>query len=255
MLGFRRLINNHTSFSRFFLQTASRSFASGFKVENATKYSFKSAAYCVIVCATMGATFLFLEKRAKDARQVAVTESTVVGKPQLGGDWTLTDGSGKSVSAKDFNGKYQIIYFGFVNCPDICPVEIEKQIAVLEKIEKEFGEGVLQPIFITVDPMRDGPAQIKEYVAEFSPKLVGLTGTVPEIKAVTKLFRVYFNQGIKSTDEDYLIDHSIIHYLMSPTNQFKEFYGKNMTVNETAESIAKIIRTDREARDKRRSSE
>jgi protein SCO1/2 len=186
-------------------------------------------------------------ERRKRASQTAVVSEEQIGKPKLGGPWTLYDSrTAKPITSEDLKGKYQLVYFGFTYCPDICPEELQKQQTVIETIDKVPGmEGKVQPIFITVDPRRDTLAQTRMYVGEFHPRLLGLTGAPEQIKKVSRQFRVYYNEGIRTTttdgEEDYLVDHSIIHYLMGPDNQLVDFYGKNLTAEEISKKITNEI--------------
>lgn len=185
-------------------------------------------------------------ERRKAATQRAVVSEEQIGKPKLGGPWTLYDAkTGKPVTSEDLKGKFQLIYFGFTYCPDICPEELEKQAAVVDAVDKVFP-GLVQPVFITVDPRRDTLAQTASYVSEFHKRLLGLTGSPNQIKKVTRMFRVYYNEGIKTRsddgEEDYLVDHSIIHYMMGPDNEFIDFYGKNLNIEEMTSKIVRSIR-------------
>jgi cytochrome oxidase Cu insertion factor (SCO1/SenC/PrrC family) len=190
-----------------------------------------------------------MEKR-KNASQLAVVSEEQIGKPKLGGSWTLYDcKTARPVTTDDLKGKYQLVYFGFTYCPDICPEEMQKQATVVDHVDKALKgtglEGCVQPIFITVDPRRDTLAQTRMYVKEFHPRLLGLTGSPEQIKKVTRKFRVYYNEGIRTStadgEEDYLVDHSIIHYFMGPDNQLVDFYGKNLTADEISKKILNEI--------------
>ena len=189
--------------------------------------------------------------KRKRASQTAIVSEEQIGRPKLGGPWTLFDSkTGLPVTSEDLKGKYQLIYFGFSYCPDICPEELEKQKAVIEGVDKALKEeGIVQPVFITVDPKRDTLAQTRMYVKEFHPRLMGLTGAPEHIKKITRLFRVYYNEGIRTSsgdgDEDYLVDHSIIHYLMGPDNEFVDFFGKNLNAGEIIDKIVNLIRKER----------
>lgn len=105
--------------------------------------------------------------------------------------------------------------------------------------------GPVLPVYITIDPNRDSCAQMEEYCKEFHPRLLGLTGTMAMIKKVTRLFRVYYNEGIRTDNtEDYLVDHSIIHYFCDRNGEFVDFFGKNLTADEIVKKIEIKIDAD-----------
>lgn len=112
------------------------------------------------------------------------------------------------------------VYFGFTHCPDICPEELDKMAQMIDLVKESCGN-IMRPIFITCDPARDTPAVNKEYLKEFHPDLIGLTGTWEQIKAVCKAYRVYFSTppNVKP-GQDYLVDHSIYFYLMGRSSMF-----------------------------------
>ena len=137
---------------------------------------------------------------------------------KIGGPFTLTDQDGKPVKDTDFAGKFRIIYFGYSYCPDVCPVDLQKVAAGFARFEKDQPERAkaIQPIFITIDPERDTPAVLKQYVGAFHPRLIGLTGTPAQIKAVADAYLVMY-KAQKPAGPDpkaYLVDHSRQAYLM-----------------------------------------
>jgi protein SCO1/2 len=164
-----------------------------------------------------------------------------VGKPKVGGPFTLLDQNGNIFdSEKDMKGRYALVYFGFSHCPDICPEELDKLAVMvdivnasptMQSLGKGEGEGKeagkILPLFITCDPARDTPGVLKTYLSEFHRDIVGLTGSWEEIKDVCKKYRVYFSTppGVKK-GEDYLVDHSIYFYLMDPEGDFVEAIGR-----------------------------
>ena len=169
-----------------------------------------------------------------ERRKIANVTHETIGKPKLGGPWTLVDGTtGEPVTSEDMIGKYMLLYFGFTYCPDICPQELEKVSEVLMKLESDN----IIAVFVTIDPRRDSCTQVADYVKSFPGRFIALTGTPSSIKRISRLFRVYYNDGIKTTENDYLIDHSIIHYLVGPSGEFIDFYGKNLTAQEMVEKI------------------
>lgn len=138
----------------------------------------------------------------------------------IGGDFTLTSNIGKPVSWDDFAGKYRLVYFGFTYCPDICPTDIQRISQGLAEFEKASPDlaAKVQPIFITVDPARDTVAVVDEFVGNFHPRLVGLTGTPEEIEAAKKAFGVTATRdpAPEGAGENYNITHTTFTYLFAP---------------------------------------
>jgi len=109
---------------------------------------------------------------------------------------------------------------------------------VVDLIDEDKSVGSIQPLFITVDPERDDQKAVASYVQEFHPKLLGLTGTSQQINTATRAYRVYYSQGPRDEDNDYIVDHTIIMYLINPEGQFVDYYGQNKTAPQTYASIA-----------------
>lgn len=130
----------------------------------------------------------------------------------LGGPFSLIDQNGKTRTDVEFRGKLMLIYFGYTNCPDTCPATL----AAMTKALDDLGPAAaaVEPIFITVDPARDTPQQMKAYAANFSPRLIALTGTPVQLQAVESEFRVYASKEPGGPIDDYLLDHSSFIYLM-----------------------------------------
>lgn len=140
---------------------------------------------------------------------------------QVGGPFSLIDQDGRRVRDTDFSGRYRLIYFGFANCPDVCPVDLAVIGAGLRQFEQSDAARAakVQPIFITVDPVRDTPEVLKRYVANFHPRLIGLTGSEQEIQAAEREFAVYAMKGETSPGGGYNVDHSRIVMLFGPEGE------------------------------------
>ena len=133
-----------------------------------------------------------------------------------------------------------MIYFGFTFCPDICPEELEKIGEIVDLMDKEPEAPKVYPIFISVDPRRDTPEKIKTYLEDFHPRFVGLTGTRDQVKRATKSYRVYFSEGPEAagTVNEYIVDHSIVTFLVDPAGKFQQHFGQRITPEEAAEKVA-----------------
>lgn len=136
----------------------------------------------------------------------------------MGGPFTLTDQDGKKTDTASFKNKYKLIYFGFTHCPAICPTELQKISKAIFALDDERAARV-QPIFVSVDPERDTPAILKDYVGLFSMNLVGFTGTPEEIETVKRQYRVYAAKAEDPNASEYSVDHSSYIYLLDPSDR------------------------------------
>lgn len=153
---------------------------------------------------------------------------------QVGGPFSLTDQDGNAVTDKSYPG-YKLVYFGFTMCPMICPTGLQKIAKTLDLMGKD-GESIT-PILISVDPERDTPAVMKEYVKQFHPRLVGLTGTKEQIESAEKSYRVFASKTQDEATTEYSMDHSSFTYLMSPDGQLLGLYRDSDTAESMAEDI------------------
>lgn len=200
-------------------------------------------------------TWWFTQEKEKLRIQKEVESKRGMGKPLIGGNFTLADTNNEPFTQenlKNDNKKFSIIYFGFTHCPDVCPDELDKLGEMLEMLKKDHIE--LQPVFITCDPARDSPDIIKKYLEDFHPSIIGLTGTYEQVKNVCKKYRVYFSTppDVKP-GQDYLVDHSIFFYLMDSEGQFVDVIGREVDAVAGAEKIksqveAFVPQAEREAR-------
>lgn len=137
---------------------------------------------------------------------------------KIGGPFMLQDQNGKIVRWDDFKGQYRLVYFGYSYCPDVCPIDLQRLMQGFRAFEKAEPQraAMVQPIFITVDPVRDTPAVMKSYVSAFHPRLLGLTGTEAQIGDVAKAFAVAYSKEESKSPKDYLVAHTRTPYLFGP---------------------------------------
>lgn len=176
------------------------------------------------------------------ARELLLPASTFVvttGKASIGGPFNLVAHTGRRMSDQDFRGQYLLIYFGFTFCPDICPSALQVVAAALDKLGEKADR--ITPVLITVDPERDGPEELARYVSSFHPRLVGLTGTLPEIEVTAKAYRVYFRKAKdQRSAAKYTIDHTSIIYLMDPSGEYVTHFTHATSVETMAARLAKL---------------
>jgi cytochrome oxidase Cu insertion factor (SCO1/SenC/PrrC family) len=164
---------------------------------------------------------------------------TTTGKALVGGPFSLVDHKGKRVTDKDFRGQYLLVFFGFTHCPDICPTGLQVVSAALDQIGSKAER--FTPLFITVDPERDTPEALANYVQAFHPRLVGLGGSAEEVQAVAKAYRVYFKKvSTGSSPGDYTMDHTSIIYLMGPDGEFISHFTHATPVDSIATRLSKL---------------
>jgi protein SCO1/2 len=155
----------------------------------------------------------------------------------IGGAFALEDGAGKTVSDQTLRGKPFLVYFGYTHCPDVCPTELARISDILSKM----GDKAIPTLFITVDPERDTPKVMQDYVSSFNPAVIGLSGGPQAVEATEKTFRVFARKGQPQPDGDYSMDHSSIVYLMDKNGAFVEAFNVERSPEEAAKDLEKYL--------------
>lgn len=162
------------------------------------------------------------------------------GAALIGGPFSLVGADGKPVTDRDFRGRYMLIFFGFTHCPDICPAELQVIAQALEQLGDKAKKVV--PIFITLDPERDTPEAMANYVKSFGPNFVGLTGSPEAIAAAAKAYRVAYSKvENKASADDYSVDHSALAYLMDPEGRYVTHFSYGLSADQMAEKLEKLL--------------
>lgn len=161
-----------------------------------------------------------------------------VGQALIESEFALTDHQGRKVSARDYRGKWQLVFFGFTYCPDVCPTTLAMVAQVMDILDEEADS--VTPLFITVDPDRDTPEVLATFVSAFHPRMIGMTGSAEQIKSAAKAFRVYYAKAPeKDAPYGYLMGHSGLIYLMTPAGTYEAVFTHE---RDTPETIAAALR-------------
>jgi protein SCO1/2 len=158
----------------------------------------------------------------------------------LGGPFSLVNQEGRAVTERDFAGRWLLVYFGFTYCPDVCPTELGTIAAALDAMGAA-GERVT-PVLISVDPQRDTPAQLADYVSRFHPRMQGLTGTPEQVAAAARAYRVFYSRVQRPNMTDYTMDHSSFIYLVGPDGRVRSLFRPETTPEAIAGAVAAQMR-------------
>lgn len=188
-----------------------------------------------ILCAVLGLSPC-PGAQAQSSRTAAdLMDAVMWGKEPIGGPFALVDQNGRTRTERDFLGKLLLVYFGFTSCPDICPTELLTIATTLDRLGPAAA-GV-QPLFITLDPERDTPDHLREYVSAFHPRLLGLTGSAEQIRKVAEAYRVYYAK-VPIAGDSYTIDHMGFVYLMGADGRYLGF----LPPGTPAEKMVAVVR-------------
>jgi protein SCO1 len=155
----------------------------------------------------------------------------------IGGAFALQDGDGKTISDQTLRGRPFLVYFGYTHCPDVCPTELAR----ISDILTRMGDKAIPALFITVDPERDTPKVMQDYVSSFDSRIIGLSGGPQAIEAAEKAFRVYARKGQAQADGDYSMDHSSVIYLMDKSGAFVEAFNAQRPPEEAARDLERFL--------------
>lgn len=191
------------------------------------------------VVAILGAGVAYTYLATPSDPYAACRGSTVAGGAgAIGGPFTLVSETGETVTNTDVITKPSILYFGYTFCPDICPFDAARNADAVDLLA-ERGYDV-QPVFISIDPERDTPERLAEFTDFMHPDMIGLTGSAEQVRQASQAYRTYFRKQ-DGDDEYYLVDHSTFSYLVLPDDGFVEFYRRDTTAEEMADSVACFV--------------
>jgi protein SCO1/2 len=188
------------------------------------------AVACIIFSAPVAA-----DETAEPPSPSELIEGLISGRAPVGGPFALTDQAGHGRTDADFRGKLVVLYFGYTSCPDVCPAELQSISLAMDQLGA-MAQAV-QPLFITVDPERDTPARLADYLSSFHPRLIGLTGSLADIRKTAIAYRTYFAKNSAVTSGDYAVDHTGFIYLIGKDGQYLGFLPPDVTPDAIADAI------------------
>lgn len=164
-----------------------------------------------------------------------------LGRAAIGGPFSLVNQDGAAVTEASYRGKLLLVFFGYTYCPDVCPTELQALTLVMDDLGKDAGSKV-QGLFISIDPQRDTPRVLKEYLSNFHPAIHGLTGTPEQVAAAARTWKAYYARA-KGQDgsDNYLMDHSAFLYLMDRNNQYIAHFRPGATTDEIVKAVRKAM--------------
>mgnify|MGYP000185406042 CR=1 FL=1 len=198
-----------------------------------------SAAASVAALAGFMVYWIVTDGRSGDQFATCRTAAVAGGSGAIGGPFELVDHTGRTVTDAEVLTRPSLIYFGYTFCPDVCPLDVDRN-AVAADILQEMGLEV-QPVFVTVDPVRDTPEVLARFVANMHPDMVGLTGTDEQVRAAVRAYRAFYQRQPGQDDDFYLIDHSTFSYLVLPKHGFVEVFRREVSADDLAARMACFI--------------
>ena len=185
-------------------------------------------------CLLLGATYYIAVWNRPDDAFAQCRQGQVAGG-DIGGPFTLVNTAGQTVTDVDVLTKPSLVYFGYTFCPDVCPFDMARNVEAVD-ILAERGLDVT-PVFISIDPDRDTPEALADYASNMHPQLVALTGSAEQVKVASQAYKTFYRKQ-PSEDEFYLVDHSTFTYLMLPGTGFVDFFRREITSEQMADSVA-----------------
>lgn len=195
------------------------------------------AAACAVIALALGLITMVVVKGREQTAQVAAEAGT--GQPTVGGPFTMTNQDGQVVDQSILKDKWTLVFFGFTYCPDYCPTTLGVLNAVQERMDDKARD--LQIVFVSIDPERDTPKLLKDYLSSdgFPTGVIGLTGTPEQTAQVAKAYRAFYQKV--GEGENYTMNHSLTVYLMGPEGQFRSAVAHDLGPDKTAKLIERAM--------------
>ena len=189
-----------------------------------------------LICISLWLALTPLRAQDVPARSPAeIMDILMWNRESVGGPFELIDHSGRTRTEQDFRGRLMLVYFGFTYCPDVCPTDLQAIGLAMDKLGADSAN--VQPLFVTVDPERDTPAHLAEYVKLFHPRLIGLSGSAEAIRKAADAYKVYYARVDLNRDAGYTVDHTAFIYLMDRDGNYLGFFPPGTSADRMVEII------------------
>lgn len=190
------------------------------------------------VAGLVGGSLLYVRMNRTDDAFASCRQGQIAGG-DIGGPFALVNTEGRTVTEKDVLQKPSLVYFGYTFCPDVCPLDMARNVEAVDLLEAQGLD--VTPVFISIDPERDTPEALADYASNLHPKLVALTGSAEQIQTASQAYKTFYKKR-ETGDEYYLMDHSTFTYLMLPEAGFVDFFRREITSDQMAESVACFVK-------------
>jgi protein SCO1/2 len=187
-----------------------------------------------------GSAWYVLTERAGDP--FAECRQGQIAGGDIGGPFILVNTKGETVTDAQVLTKPSLVYFGYTFCPDVCPFDMARNAEAVDLLDARGLD--VTPVFISIDPERDTPEALADYEINMHPKLVALTGTPEQVRAAATAYRTVYKKQESDDPDFYLVDHMTFTYLMLPGAGFVDFFRRDLTSEQMAESVACFLKAD-----------
>ena len=186
-------------------------------------FIFSNLQFRIILLALIIIIFSNCKHNSKDYSMYLTNYKTI------GGDFTLTDQYNKTFNLKNHRGKVILLFFGYTTCPDVCPTTLSKISDVYKQLGAKSKD--VQTVFVSVDPERDNPKKLNNYLKHFEINAIGLTGKLSDIHKVSKLYKIFFQKNISKSAVGYLVDHTTYTYLIDQKGRVRHIFKHDTKIN------------------------
>lgn len=194
----------------------------------------------IVLVAALTAVNVWLAKTVKVEQAVAEQQQDKsYGEAAIGGDFTAVDHTGAPFTFSQTGGKFRLVFFGFTNCPMICPTSLATLSAMQDALGEEASK--ITPVFVSVDNKRDTPEVINSYISSFHPSIIGVTGSDEQIKAAADAFKVFYSVGEPMMDGGYMVDHSTFIYLMDGEGNYLKHFPYNVELDVLLNGVKEVL--------------